>query len=126
MTRSARRRRPASAAAIPCPACDAPTTISNSRVLHGVKTRYRNCTVCDCKVKTKQRMTPELGVETIAPLCSKLDHAEARSKITAEDVREIRVMLQKQYDRQFIADRFGITRYMVGSIDRGDNWGWLK
>ncbi len=108
MTRSARRRRAASASFIPCPLCGGQTSISNSRVLHGVKTRYRNCVSCEGKVKTKQRMEPELGVETVVPLCSKQDHAEARGKITAEDVREIRTMLEKQYDRQFIADRFEI------------------
>lgn len=125
MTRSAKRRRPASASPIPCPLCGAKTTISNSRVLHGIKTRYRNCTACEGTVKTKQRMTPVLGTEEVAPRCSKQDNAEARGKITADDVREIRRMLIKEYDRQYIADRFEISRYMVGAIDRGDNWGWL-
>lgn len=118
-------RRPPSAAPMLCPLCGAATSISSSRVLHGIKTRYRNCTVCEGKLKTKQRMTPELGTEEIAPLCDKIAHAEARGKITAEDVREIRIMLEKQYAQQYIADRYDVSRYVIGAIRRGDAWSYV-
>ncbi len=118
------RRRP-SAAQMLCPLCGSRTSISSSRVLHGIKTRYRNCMSCEGKLKTKQRMTPQLGTENVVPLCDKIANAEARGKITAEDVREIRAMLEKQYAQQYIADRFDISRYMVGAIRRGDAWSYV-
>ena len=46
------------------------------------------------------------------------------AKITEADVREIRFLYGK-LSRRDVAERFGISPDHVGSIHRGESWGWL-
>lgn len=48
------------------------------------------------------------------------------SKLTEEDVKEIKLLLQKGLEHQEIAKKFNVTAGTITSIKNGKNWGYVK
>ena len=49
-----------------------------------------------------------------------------RSKLTAEDVREIRQLIAIGRSHGGIAREYGVLRTAIGNINTGYTWAWLK
>lgn len=47
------------------------------------------------------------------------------SKLTEEDVWEIRRLLEEGVPKQEIADEFEVSKWSIGAIKRGQTWSWL-
>lgn len=48
------------------------------------------------------------------------------SKLTEDEVWEIRELLEEGVPRQEIADEFGVSRWSINAINRGKFWSWLS
>lgn len=48
------------------------------------------------------------------------------ARLTPDNVREIRRLRAAGISQKAAGARFGVARTTIQSIDRGDNWGWLK
>ena len=51
---------------------------------------------------------------------------QGNSKLTEQDVHEIRAMLARDISQTVIAEKYDVARTTIGSINTGTNWGWLK
>lgn len=47
-------------------------------------------------------------------------------KLTEDDVRAIRVLLDENFTLQYIGNKFNVTRQAIHRIKYGLSWGWLK
>ncbi len=81
----------------------------------GRKLRHRNGAACQAKFKTYQQVDP-LGPEVAQTL--NRGKGGATGKLKPDDVREIRLQLQRRggRDHQLIADLFGVARTTVSRI----------
>ena len=48
------------------------------------------------------------------------------SKLTEQDVHEIRQMLSRDILQRVIAKKYGVTRATISKIKTGETWAWLK
>jgi hypothetical protein len=54
-----------------------------------------------------------------------VEKGRLHTKLTKEDVLQIRELLEEGVPKQQIADEFGVSKKSVGDIKRGKFWSWL-
>ena len=121
-----------------CPKCDySVTKVTCVENKLGRRYRYRRCACCDHKFKTSQSMSEKGAKEIMVPYLElvKLRRQEhlrggGCSKLTPDDVREIRTMWIKAVykDKQemiHIAERFNVKERAVKNILTGKAWSFV-
>ena len=132
---------------IACPECDHPITkVTCMERRLGRKYRYRRCKRCDHKFKTSQsiidseqqktgctRNAKEIIVPYVIRSVSKQQQnirGLGFSKLSADDIREIRVMWQKaiykdKQERINIAEKFNVKERAILNIITGKSWSYV-
>ena len=87
-----------------------------TRIKNNVRTRYRRCKACNHPFKTEQQVTPEIIVPS-------LPSYPRFTKLTPNDVREIRSLLKKGlFNSRDLALQYEVTPSVIHSIKRRDTW----
>ena len=127
----AAKKRLYSAQAIDCPKCGHNYTKVVCGHLHGdnQKLRRRKCLKCGYRVKTLQKLHPEIGKEIVVPLLTNEEKRairRANSKLTlltVQDVLEIKYFLSNNsFTQADLALQYGVTRGTIATIKRGQSW----
>jgi len=125
------------ASVVNCPMCGAQTaTYCYGGKKPDIKTRYRKCTKCDCRVKTIQRLDVPGAPEEVSPKLTVGEATDLRQegrrqagrrramnqvKLTERDVAEIKYLVHNEVQTQaytalqYEVDKSTIHRIMTGA-----------